>query len=235
LSGPERRRRAGYDASVSKHVGRRVLLIGAGGHARVCLEALLDDGDTEVIGALSADGSGVPALGVPMLGRESDLRNITQRDGDITFCVAIGDNATRQSVAPRISHRVVESVTHAISRFAMISTTASCGDGVHLLPGSVVNAATEVGDGTIVNTNASIDHDGRIGAFVHVAPGAAIGGGVTIGDLAFVGIGARILPGLTIGAGARIGAGAVVIDDVEPGVTVVGVPARVIGPADGES
>jgi UDP-perosamine 4-acetyltransferase len=234
LSGPERRRRAGYDASVSKHVGRRVLLIGAGGHARVCLEALLDDGDTEVIGALSADGSGVPALGVPMLGRESDLRNITQRDGDITLCVAIGDNATRRSVTRNITQSG-QSVTHAISRFAMISTTASCGDGVHLLPGSVVNAATEVGDGTIVNTNASIDHDGRIGAFVHVAPGAAIGGGVTIGDLAFVGIGARILPGLTIGAGARIGAGAVVIDDVEPGVTVVGVPARVIGPADGES
>jgi len=37
-----------------------------------------------------------------------------------------------------------------------------------LLPGAVVNAATEIGEGTIVNTNASIDHDGRIGAFVHV-------------------------------------------------------------------
>ncbi len=234
MSGPGRRPDGIYVASVSNHVGRRVLLIGAGGHARVCLEALLDDGDTEVIGALSADGSGVPRLGVPMLGRDSDLQKVTQSESDITLCVAVGDNGARQSLTRNVTQSG-RAVTQAISRFAMISTTASCGDGVQLLPGSVVNAATEVGDGTIVNTNASIDHDGRIGAFVHVAPGVAIGGGVTIGDLAFIGIGARILPGVTIGAGARVGAGAVVIDDVEPGVTVVGVPARVIGAADGGS
>jgi UDP-perosamine 4-acetyltransferase len=203
-------------------------LIGAGGHARVCLEALFDDGNTEVIGAVSVDGSGVPTLGVPMLGRQSDLPNITQSVGDITLCVAIGDNATRRSISEELTESG-QTITQVVSRFAMLSRSVSCADGVQLLPGCVVNAATEIGTGAIVNTNASIDHDGRIGAFVHVAPGVAIGGGVTIGDLAFVGIGARILPGVTIGAGARIGAGAVVIGDVEAGVTVVGVPARVIG------
>jgi UDP-perosamine 4-acetyltransferase len=215
---------------VSSHAGRRVLLIGAGGHARVCLEALLDDGATEVIGAVSADGSGVASLGVPMLGRHDELEKITSGSGDITLCVAIGDNEARRSITSNITESG-HAVTQAISRFAMVSVTAICGDGVQLLPGSVVNAATLIGNGTIVNTNASIDHDCLVGAFVHVAPGVAIGGGVTIGDLAFVGLGARVLPGVTIGAGARIGAGAVVIADVEPGVTVVGVPARVVGAA----
>lgn len=207
---------------------RPVLLVGAGGHARVCLEALRDMGDLDVVGAVSADGTGHAGLGVPMLGMESDLRNITERTQVTTLCVAIGDNATR-SAATRGFTESGYVTTQAVSRFAMISLTASIGDGVQLLAGSVVNAATELGAGTIVNTNASIDHDCLVGEFVHVAPGAAIGGGVTIGDLAFVGLGARVLPGLTIGAGAMVGAGAVVIADVAPGATVVGVPARVVG------
>lgn len=47
-----------------------------------------------------------------------------------------------------------------------------------------------------------------------------------IGDGVFIGAGARILGGITVGDGAVVGANAVVIDDVPPGVTVVGVPAR---------
>ena len=86
-------------------------------------------------------------------------------------------------------------------------------DGAALLPGAVVNAAAHIGRGTIVNTNASVDHDCRIGDFVHIAPGVAICGGVTIGDLTLIGVGARILPGITIGARAVIGAGASAMDN----------------------
>jgi serine O-acetyltransferase len=50
----------------------------------------------------------------------------------------------------------------------------------------------------------------------------------TIGDDVFIGAGARVLGGLTLGDGSVVGANAVVIDDVQAGATVVGVPARVI-------
>lgn len=49
-----------------------------------------------------------------------------------------------------------------------------------------------------------------------------------IGDRAFIGVGARVLGGITVGDGAEIGANAVVIRDVAPGDTVVGIPARVV-------
>ena len=45
---------------------------------------------------------------------------------------------------------------------------------------------------------------------------------------ASIGSGALIMGGVTIGAGATVGAGAVVTYDVPPGVTVVGVPARLL-------
>lgn len=200
----------------------------------MCLEALFDMGDTEVVGALSADGTGVVGLGVPVLGTEQDLEILTASHDVTTLCVAIGANSDRQ----RVSKNVTESgytLTHAISRFAMLSTSATCGEGVQLLAGSVVNPATRIGAGTIVNTNASIDHDCDVGEFVHVAPGVTLGGGVTIGDLAFVGIGATVLPGIRIGAGAMVGAGAVVLADVAPGATVAGVPARPLGDGGGSS
>ena len=49
-----------------------------------------------------------------------------------------------------------------------------------------------------------------------------------IGNNVYIGAGARVLGGITIGDGVKIGANAVVIDDVPPGKTVVGVPAKVI-------
>jgi serine O-acetyltransferase len=48
-----------------------------------------------------------------------------------------------------------------------------------------------------------------------------------IGDDVFVYAGAKVLGDLTVGDGARVGANAVVLEDVPPGATAVGVPARV--------
>lgn len=206
----------------------RVLLIGAGGHARVCLEALRDDPRHKVVGAVSRDRRSIHTLGVEVIGADDELEIATQRASATTAFVAIGDNAARAA----LTRRWLDSgrpLTSAISRHAIVSATATVEPGAALLPGAVVNAATVIGLGSIVNTNASVDHDCSVGEFVHIAPGTAIGGGVTIGDGAFVGLGARILPNLTIGAGATVGAGAVVVRDVPPGATVVGVPARPIG------
>jgi serine O-acetyltransferase len=50
----------------------------------------------------------------------------------------------------------------------------------------------------------------------------------TLGNDVVVGAGAKVLGPITIGAGARIGSNAVVVKDVPPGATVVGIPGRVV-------
>src|SRR3954453_8991537 len=46
----------------------------------------------------------------------------------------------------------------------------------------------------------------------------------TLGSAVLVGAGAKILGAITVGANARVGANSVVIEDVPPGMTVVGIP-----------
>ncbi len=54
----------------------------------------------------------------------------------------------------------------------------------------------------------------------------------TVMDGAIIGSGAQVLGPITIGRGARVGANAVVTKDIPPGVTAVGIPARVVMPRD---
>jgi len=73
----------------------------------------------------------------------------------------------------------------------------------------------------------------RIGANCYVHQGVTIGWDYRsdrapiIEDDVFIGAGAVIVGAVTIGTGARIGSNAVVLNDVPPGATAVGVPARV--------
>lgn len=202
-----------------------VLVVGAGGHARVCLEVLEECG-FEVVGCLSRDGSSTGSLPVPVLGPDSELERRIEA-GQRSVFVAVGDNRARLGLWNRVQRAGGELVT-AVSPAATCSRSAVLGPGTVLMPGAIVNAGAQIGHAVIINTNASVDHDCVLGDGVHVAPGVALAGGVRLGRGVFIGVGASIVPGVRIGDYATVGAGAVVLEDVEPGATVAGVPARII-------
>ncbi|CAB4883323.1 unannotated protein [freshwater metagenome] len=90
--------------------------------------------------------------------------------------------------------------------------------GLYLLHGQVViDGLVVVGEGAVIAPFTTI---GLIAGEVR---------GPTIGSDVHIGTGARVLGPVTIGDGARVGANAVVLQDVDPGTTVAGVPARVLG------
>lgn len=80
--------------------------------------------------------------------------------------------------------------------------------------------------GVVINTqvrggnNIMLEHDVTIGAEKRGVP--------VLGNNIFIGVGARVLGGITVGDNVKIGANAVVLEDVPSGVTVAGVPARVV-------
>jgi acetyltransferase-like isoleucine patch superfamily enzyme len=97
-----------------------------------------------------------------------------------------------------------------------------------ILAGAVVNSGSQIGPFSLINTKASLDHDGRMGSFTSLAPGATVGGGVEIGDFSAISLGASVIHRVRIGSHSVIGAGAVVIRDIPDRVVAFGVPAVVV-------
>ena len=95
--------------------------------------------------------------------------------------------------------------------------------------GVVVNPGATIGDGVILNTGCSIDHDCVLDECVHVSPGARLAGTVSVGQLSWIGIGASVKQSIHIGCNVRVGAGAAVVSDIGDDTTVVGVPAKTLG------
>ncbi len=132
-------------------------------------------------------------------------------------------------VAHRISHffwriglKTFARVLSHIVRFftgVEIHPAARIGEGVFIDHGAgvVIGETAEVGDGTTIFQGVTLGGTGKEGGKRH----PTVGRGVVIGA------GAIILGPVRIGDNVRVGAGSVVLKDVEDGVTVVGVPARV--------
>jgi acetyltransferase EpsM len=96
------------------------------------------------------------------------------------------------------------------------------------MAGAVVNAGTVIGNHSVINTCASVDHECQIGDYVHIAPGAHLCGLIQVGEGTLIGAGASVIPCVKIGRWCTIGAGAAVVSDVPDGATVVGVPGRIV-------
>ncbi len=162
-----------------------------------------------------------------MLGPISSLPEIRSKLSVEGCIVAVGDNEPRRRLSESARSMGVPLV-NAVHPSAFVDPAVKLGEGIVIAPGAVVVGGTRIADGAVVNPGAVLDHDNVLEEWVSVSPGVHTGGRVHICRDAFLGVGAAVLPDLRIGAGATVGAGAVVIRDVAPGDTVVGVPARPI-------
>jgi serine O-acetyltransferase len=104
--------------------------------------------------------------------------------------------------------------------------------GIEIHPGASIGRRFFIdhGMGVVIGETSEIGDD------VLIYQGVVLGGTThekmkrhpTIGNNVVLGAGATLLGAITIGERARIGAGSVVVQNVEPGATVVGVPGRVV-------
>jgi sugar O-acyltransferase (sialic acid O-acetyltransferase NeuD family) len=202
-----------------------LIILGAGGHARVVAEAWVSTGKV-VAGFLAPRSGESTERPVRILGDDElldDRAFVDKHD----FAVGVGAPALRRMLGQRILEAGggLPPIVHAS---AVVAADVELGRGCQLMAGSVVNTGAVVRDFAIINTGATVDHDCIVGDAVHICPGVHLGGTVHCGEAALVGIGASVIQGVTIGAGAVVGSGAAVIRDVADGSVVVGCPARPI-------
>lgn len=93
---------------------------------------------------------------------------------------------------------------------------------------AIINSNAYISDNSIINTKALVEHGCSLEKHVNMSTNSVINGDVKIGEGSFIGSCSVIIGQLSVGNWSTVGAGAVVIRSVEDGVTVAGVPAKVI-------
>jgi sugar O-acyltransferase (sialic acid O-acetyltransferase NeuD family) len=205
-----------------------VIILGAGGHARVVADALMASG-RRIRGFLDGAKRGTQLLGLPVLGGDELLESISPSEVELANGIgSAGVMDTRQRVYAAAVARGFR-FTRVIHPSAIVAASATLGEGVQVLARAVVQPLARIGENSIVNTGAIVEHDVVIGSHVHVSPGCVLAGGVRIGDKVHVGVAAAVIQQVTVGAGSFVAAGAVVVANVTEGTRVMGVPARAQG------
>ena len=93
---------------------------------------------------------------------------------------------------------------------------------------AVINIGTVIGDNNMVNSKSLIEHHCTIMNHTRIATATVMNGDVVVEDGAYLGSMACCIGQQRLGEFSVIGAGAVVLGDIEPHCTAVGVPAKVI-------
>jgi len=184
---------------------------------------------------------------MPAVGGEAERASLWRLWRDDIACVKARDPAARNAVEilltypgvhaiiwHRLAHRLWGAGVKFPSRF--LSWVARLLTNVDIHPGATIGGQFFIdhGAGVVIGETA------EIGEGVTLYHGVTLGGvswtpgkrHPTLEDGVLVGAGAKILGPIKVGAGARIGANSVVVEEVPPGVTAVGIPARVVRALD---
>jgi sugar O-acyltransferase (sialic acid O-acetyltransferase NeuD family) len=117
---------------------------------------------------------------------------------------------------------------NVIHSSCVVDNSATLGEGIFLLPGTIIDMNVELRDNVLINTGCRIAHDSVVKEHSFLGPGVTIAGNVEIGECNFIGAGSTILDGLTICGESLIGGGAVVTKNITETGVYVGIPAKKI-------
>ena len=207
-------------------LNKKIVLCGAGGHAKSIYSALKQYAEYEIVGYLDMQKKDFANL--KYIGNDEGVVSLKSKGVDYAFvCVGSVGN-------PMIRKKLFKNLKDAKYYLpAIIDKTASVdakfiGENVFVGKNAVVNFDSVIEDMAIINSGAIIEHDAHIEKYVHVAPGAVVCGNCKIGENTHIGAGSVVIQGVNIGKNCIIGAGSVVVKDIPDGVIAYGNPCKVV-------
>jgi len=175
----------------------KILIIGSGGHAKVCIDLLEESSQFEIAGIVSPD-SRKEFCSYPILGDDKDLKNLKQNFNHALIGIGQIKNPNSRISAFKLLKENGFNLPTIISESSFLSSHSELGEGVVVLRNCIVNRDAKIGSNTIINNMALIEHDVTIGNNCHVSTGALVNGGVEIGNNCFIGSGSVIRQGIKI-------------------------------------
>lgn len=176
-----------------------ILIIGAGGHAKACIDVIESTGKYEIIGMTGqVDELGSSVLGYPVLGSDDILSELISS----VKCLAIGiGQLGSPELREELFNKAIDlgyELPPIVSPFATVSNHSNIGKGTIIFHGAVVNAETSIGICNIINSKALIEHDVTVGDFCHISTGVILNGSSIVGARSFIGSGSVIVNNVVI-------------------------------------
>jgi sugar O-acyltransferase (sialic acid O-acetyltransferase NeuD family) len=207
-----------------------LVILGAGGFAREVAFLIADVNrlkpEWNLLGFLDVEAASVGTKVGPysVVGTDDFLEAYS---GELHVVIGIGIPQTIRRLAEQVrsaKHLRFPNLIHP--SVIMDRERVSFGQGNIACAGTIFTTDIEIGSFNIINLGCTIGHDCQIGSYNVINPGTNISGGVTIADACLLGTGATILQYKKIADAAIVGAGSVVMQNVGPGLTVLGLPAK---------
>ena len=193
-----------------------IILVGAGGHARSCIDVIELSGYFKIAGLVEKDHTNSQEnLGYPIIGTDDDLPDL-RRNYEVAL-VTVGQIKSAET-RMRLFDLLLEldyKLLVIVSPRAHVSPHSRVGAGTIVMHDAIVNANAVIGKNCIINNKALIEHDAVIGDHCHISTGAILNGGVSVGSESFIGSGVVTNQLVSIGNHCVIGAGVVIKTDVE--------------------
>lgn len=206
----------------------KIVLVGAGGHAKSVVDTIESGNKYEIAGFVSNEEIGKKVYKDYLCIAHDDNLGRVFASGITNAFISIGYMGKGQ-----VRNKLYELLCNIGFQFppiidvsAIIGNSAIIGEGAFIGKRAIVNANAVIDRMAIINSGAIVEHDSHVGGFSHVAVGAVCAGNTQIGCNTLIGANATIIQGVSVGSNCIVGAGAVVVKNVMDNITVYGVPAR---------
>ena len=188
----------------------KLILIGAGGHARSCIDVIERECSFQIAGLVEFAGQLNERrleFDHAVIGIDNDLYELSKIYK--YSLIAIGQIL---SAEPRIRlyHKAIQfgfQLPIIISPTAYVSRHATLGAGTIVMHGAIINAGASIGNNCIINSRALIEHDVKVGDHCHISTGAILNGDVVVGSGTLIGSGSVVKQSISIGKNCLIGMG----------------------------
>ena len=184
---------------------KKIILVGAGGHAHSCIDVIEQCNKYNIVGLISKkEKPTVKVLGYPVLGTDKELKKISKKTKHAL--ISVGQIKTSK-IRINLYKKALEAgfkLPIITSPHAYVSPRANIGEGTIIMHGAVVNANAIIGKNCIINTGCIIEHDVIVEDHCHISTGAILNGKVFLGKGSFVGSGSVVREEVKIGSNCVI-------------------------------
>ena len=197
-----------------------LIIIGAGGGAKMCIDLLETSSSYQVVGLLDDNIEvGTKVLNVPVIGNTQCIEQLLKININ-HFVIAFGvleKRNIRFELYTNLKKLGCE-FPNIIHPKSIVENSVVLGEGNVILAGANVGSCVKLGNLNYINNSALISHDCVLMDNIHIAPGAVLASSIIIESHVLIGMNTTIYYGLKIGESSTILNGLIINNNVDKNI-----------------